>query len=284
MSAVTIGTDPEVFLRSAQTQAQYPVCGLIGGTKDEPLPFPEDERYRVQEDNVMLEFNTPPVITADDFADTIGHGIELCRNLVRTRNPDLSLYDGAHELLFPHELIQQHPGAMRFGCSPDFDAYNSGAAYPALDPSILNEGGGQWRFAGGHVHIGYQNPNDVPHFVVASFADIFLGLASLGLDEQPKRRQLYGQPGRYRPTAYGIEYRTLSNFWIWEGATRYEVGLRALRLGSYIQGSTESQLLSAFRETPWADVRQAIQTEDSVRAADILVYCVEELRIRAGGA
>jgi hypothetical protein len=29
-----------------------------------------------------------------------------------------------------------------------------------------------------------------------------------------KRRGLYGKRGAYRPKSYGVEYRTLSNFWV----------------------------------------------------------------------
>ena len=30
------------------------------------------------------------------------------------------------------------------------------------------------------------------------------------------RKQLYGKAGAYRPKPYGFEYRTLSNFWVFD--------------------------------------------------------------------
>lgn len=43
--------------------------------------------------------------------------------------------------------------------------------------------------------------------------DIYLGLTSTILDDDDKRKMYYGTPGRYRDTSFGVEYRTLSNYW-----------------------------------------------------------------------
>ena len=44
--------------------------------------------------------------------------------------------------------------------------------------------------------------------------DIMLGLESLTLDKDVDRRKMYGNAGCFRAKDYGVEYRTLSNFWI----------------------------------------------------------------------
>jgi hypothetical protein len=46
--------------------------------------------------------------------------------------------------------------------------------------------------------------------------DFYHGMISVVLDSSPEamaRRYLYGKAGCYRPRTYGVEYRTLSNFW-----------------------------------------------------------------------
>src|SRR5690606_7709119 len=43
------------------------------------------------------------------------------------------------------------------------------------------------------------------------------GIPGIYLDKDPtspRRKSLYGHPGRYRKTEYGIEYRTPGNFWL----------------------------------------------------------------------
>lgn len=50
--------------------------------------------------------------------------------------------------------------------------------------------------------------------MVTQQLDFYLGLPSLLFDNDNKRRQMYGQPGSYRPKPYGVEYRVLSNKWL----------------------------------------------------------------------
>ncbi len=45
--------------------------------------------------------------------------------------------------------------------------------------------------------------------------DLFLGVPSVIMDSGELRKTLYGKAGAYRDKpAYGVEYRTLSNFWV----------------------------------------------------------------------
>lgn len=271
---VTIGTDPELFLVDS-AGAPVPVCGLIGGAKGKPLDL--GEGYGVQEDNVMLEFNTPPADDPYAFIECVRTGIAKVNDLIRVKLPRLTL-DSRGERLFTSEQLAD-PKAMTFGCSPDFDGHGHGKPHTAVDPARLHDAGGAWRFAGGHVHLGYKVAFDVPDFVTAAFGDIFLGLPSVGLDNQPKRRALYGCPGRYRPTKYGIEYRTLSNFWVQDSNYLDQVAHRAYALGHFMENCPETRMHKLFREVPWADVRRAINDEDETRAADVLAYLRHDMEM-----
>lgn len=267
----TIGADPELFLRNVDTGSVIPVCGLIGGTKDEPQQLEGlEEGFAVQEDNVMLEFNIPPCSSHRSFATSIQVALDSVQDLIRIRNLPLEL-DFSNARLFSEEQLA-HPQAQQFGCSPDFDGYKMGAPFRPLEASRL----GGWRFAGGHVHLGYDHQH-VPQHVVAQLCDLFLGLPSVALDKQAQRRRRYGQPGRFRPTAYGIEYRTLSNFWVFDSRLRTEIGWRALNVCILAQNPKRTH--EVFAQVPWADVKSAIINEIDDLAADLIAYIRNDLKL-----
>lgn len=269
----TIGTDPELFVGIDNNIRA--VCGKLGGTKGKPIDL--GRGIGLQEDNVMLEYNIPATDSPAEFADYVRDGLETVLAYARDRmGPDITPIRTG-EILVPGDQLE-HPLALTFGCSQDFDSHNRGQAAAAVNPRTLEENTGAWRFAGGHVHMGYENPHNVPPFVVASLADVFLGLPSIrDGDVQEKRRALYGQPGRYRPTPYGIEYRVLSNYWIWDYGYAYEVGMRAHNLARAIEEQDLPTIQRWYKETPWADVRQAINTNDAQMARDLDQYLQRDI-------
>jgi len=105
--------------------------------------------------------------------------------------------------------------------------------------------------------------------------DVYVGLKCVALDNQPIRRTKYGHAGRYRPTDYGIEWRTLSNFWIFDAHTTTQIGLGALRCGLLLEETDRAQNL--YREIPWDDVQHAINTENTTRAHDLLTYLTNDM-------
>ena len=276
---ITIGADPELLLRDRNTGAPVAVCGKLGGSKGSPEPlFPDSDSYGYQEDNVALEFNIPPVQRERDFARAITRGINGCIDLVRTRLGEDVEIDTACGRLFPEDLLE-HPTAKQFGCSPDNDGYDGGSRIPPVSPDLLVTDDGSWRFVGGHVHLGYDS--QVPPHIVATMCDLFLGLPSIGVDVQGERRKWYGSAGRYRETSYGIEYRTLSNFWLFDEDLTEGIAKRAFQLLHMLSDTKDCQKL--YREIPWAEVETAINTENADMAGDVLAYAERCLYIQLGG-
>jgi hypothetical protein len=198
-----LGADPEVFLTNHKQLISS--LGLIGGTKQEPLQIKGLQKgFTLQEDNVTLEFGIPPASDAHEFAQHI-HTV-LQAGLLAAKGLSFSKLSCA---VFPEDQMK-HPGAFIFGCEPDFNAWTKEQNEPPMPPHPF------MRSAGGHVHV--ETAVDPTSGVRA--CDLFLGVPSVLQDTEGKdRRQLYGKPGAFRFKPYGFEYRTLSNYWVFEDRT-----------------------------------------------------------------
>ena len=195
-----LGADPEVFLCD---QHGNPVSsiGYINADKWSPLQIPDmPEGFTLQEDNVSLEYGIPPAASAAEFVEHINRVMERSKSFV----PNLE-FSKLSCIFFPDEQLT-HPMAHVFGCEPDFSAWTK-QTNPRFEVTNKN-----MRSAGGHVHI---ETKEDP-FLVGKAMDLFVGVPSTLMDKDDKRRQMYGKHGAIRPKHYGVEYRVLSNFWIFE--------------------------------------------------------------------
>lgn len=197
-----IGADPEVFV--LKDNKLVPAWGLIPGTKAEPYPV---DGGAVQVDGMALEFNINPAKTSTEFVHNIHHVLSQLKAMIPG-------YEITQTITGSFDMKGLPKEATEIGCDPDYNAYDEGAQN--IPPPDVG-----YRMVGGHVHIGWTNdadPFDFTHFTtciqLAKQLDWALFIPSLLFDNNSSRRQSYGQPGNFRPKPYGIEYRTLSNFWI----------------------------------------------------------------------
>ena len=201
-----IGCDPEIFVRNGSGVRS--IIGLMGGTKKSPMPLSLlGDGFGVQEDNVAMEFTIPPADTRDAFISNVSR----CRNFLAQAVKDMHglELDNRSAVSFPDsELV--HPASHVFGCDPDFNAWTGKMNHKptATDKNL--------RSAGGHVHIGVGRITRNMQRSIIQRCDLFLGVPSVLMDEGELRKQLYGKAGAFRPKSYGAEYRTLSNFWVFD--------------------------------------------------------------------
>lgn len=205
---ITIGADPELFVRNTKTGQFVSGHGMISGTKKEPYKILNGA---VQVDGTALEFNIDPCSTVQEFLDKITAVRASMQGMIPGHelvNVPSVCYDPEYYKTIPDD-------AKAMGCDPDFSAYtgNVNPRPTKLDPTL--------HAAGGHVHIGWTNnvdPHDPIHFrdcmKLVKQLDVYLGIPSLLYDKDKLRRQIYGAPGSFRPKPYGVEYRTLSNAWL----------------------------------------------------------------------
>lgn len=200
----TIGADPEVFVRDTDVRS---IIGKIGGTKSNPRELPLGEGFAVQEDNVALEFNVPPSFSKKQFVERITMATGFLESAIKDMHG--LTFDKRSAISFPDSELDD-PAALAFGCEPDYNAWTK-QRNPRPSCSDKN-----LRSCGGHIHIGFKGLD--PHEVVKA-CDLFLSVPAQLMDKGELRKQLYGKAGAFRLTDYGVEYRPLSNFWIFQTKT-----------------------------------------------------------------
>lgn len=217
MGGLSFGSDPEFMLMKdgAEEPALTSAIKVLrnhGKTNKLPIAGSQAMFY----DNVLVEFNIDPGHTLADFM----HNFSTCLNFASKAlaEKDCSLKAQASAVFPASECDDEE--AFVFGCDPEFCIYHmspEGAIVPMEPPSLPQ--GNTFRSCGGHIHLGHPiatiergNPP-----IVVKLMDAFVGATALLIDKDKtsaERRKLYGGAGTHRITPYGLEYRTLSNFWL----------------------------------------------------------------------
>ena len=94
---------------------------------------------------------------------------------------------------------------------------------------------------------------------MAQLMDWHVGVWSTEIDLDKTRRLLYGKAGACRYKTYGVEYRTLSNFWVLDTNLRREVWDRTISAcneffdakadeGYYYQGESQEKIAEKIKQ------------------------------------
>lgn len=198
---ITYGADPEFFVHEIKTGEIIPACGRFGGSKKNPIPLTPDGGFL--EDGVAIELNVRPQTTIRALQAKLQELVLA----FQTKFPGYLLYPGLGAHYFGDRRLRNFPTAMVIGCDADYWFYGI-----RKNPQV-NEMRGN-RFTGGHLHVGLQ---DMPEGWDADMIIPILDILLLGpnLNNQNRLRwRFYGHPGLYRTPSYGLEYRSLDNWWI----------------------------------------------------------------------
>lgn len=207
---ITVGADPELFIRDKKTKKFISAHDILPGTKEKPYPV---QLGAVQVDGVAAEFNIAPAKDYQNFTHNCQTVLEQLKTMVGEGN-ELVTEPFA---VFDKEYWDKLPAKPKeLGCNPDYNGWEA-----VVNSSPDDSKNPTMRTASGHIHIGWGkkfDPKDNLHFtdccIVAKQMDYVLGIYSLLWDQDPNRRTLYGKAGCFRPKEYGIEYRTMSNKWL----------------------------------------------------------------------
>jgi hypothetical protein len=241
-----IGADPEFFV--ARKGKPVSAHGMVPGNKKQPMKV---NKGAVQVDGMALEFNIDPASTQEEFVNNLDTVLKTILEMV----PGYDMFDQP-VAEFGAEYIRKQPEeAKMLGCEPDYNAYTK-AANPRPDADT------PFRTASGHIHIGWTNnidPHDPGHFeaccTLSKMLDLRLGVPSLIWDQDKKRRQLYGQPGCFRPKPYGMEYRVLSNAWL---------NPKLPHLRNFVYGETVNAVKDLFDKEEAYDTKVAGMTAQQI--------------------
>lgn len=251
------GCDPEGFLSQKGvvlgSERFIPEHGLGYGSK-------------VVRDGIQFEMNPQ----ARNTVRELGEQLSVCFKLLRDRLNGFPGVDvdwrGLVEVS-QTELNALSKKSRELGCQASKNIYGnfpikvSGSTYPL-------------RSAGGHMHFGlltthiYDGKGQDERSVLVQALDYLVGNTGVLFDRDPgakERRRNYGRAGEYRYPKYGMEYRTLSNFW-----------LRNYTLTSLMWGFAEIAVAvveasivgevdyagSLFDSVEVSRIRQAIDTND----------------------
>lgn len=248
---VTIGSDPEIFIANSKKEL-VSAEGLIGRGKDNPLPFTDG--FFIQEDNVMLEFNTPPTNSKKDFTDNHLFILSAIENEYLTPNNLQFNYQSSGNFK-PEELLTEQ--ALQFGCEPDY------SIYPKIQKNKAPKGEDTTlRTCGGHLHYGYSFNSRAEFKNKIKMLDFFVGLPLMVLDKDSERTKLYGKAGCFREKPYGLEYRTPSNIW-----------LRKASYMDYVFDQSQEAFKSkmSISHYTWERITQAINTSNVELATELLL-------------
>lgn len=202
---VIFGADPEGFFTNNQGR-------IVGSELVIPKVLKDIYNYAsVVRDGVQLEIHVQP----DECREVLASNIEDAFRLIQKhldQQEDFKFSFQSVIRMTPGEMNKLSAKSRQLGCAPSENIYNADAKI-GVNPRTYKV-----RSAGGHVHLGIRSRKlkaEYPRIIRA--CDILLGNQAVLMDREPMmklRRRVYGRAGECRPQKYGVEYRTLSNFWL----------------------------------------------------------------------
>lgn len=214
LNNITIGTDAEVFLKYGEDIIS--AIGVIGGSKTHPKSI--NNNCFIQEDNILAEFNIPPVKTKEDFVNYINY----CKDWIEVNHPDLTLhFSSSEEVEF---FVLSSTKAKEFGCEPDsivdYSDESDNMNIDEYDKLNQERALKSVRTSGFHIHIGYENPSIETNREIVKLFEKYVTMPLVLEDYDPfNRRQMYGKSGSYRNKPYGVECRSLGGYFIKDNST-----------------------------------------------------------------
>ena len=119
-----------------------------------------------------------------------------------------------------------------------------------------------------HIHVGYDHPSVPESLRMVKLLDIFLGIPSVIIDPDKKRRELYGKAGAFRLTKYGMEYRTLSSYMMSDDYILnlvWDLLISAINFGESPNAFDKNQIQHIINESDVEEAKKFLNNFDYIR-------------------
>lgn len=171
-------------------------------------------------DGVQAELNPRPDTCRANLANEIVGCFKTLKDELAKKGGKITADFSRTIEISKEKLLELDAQAKRFGCAPSRTIYRNkaGVNINNVDPIEYRT-----RAAGGHIHIGGCNHAPLDRALKKDYKrtvemlDLILGNTSVLIDRDEgniERRKYYGRAGEFRLPEHGLEYRTLSNFWL----------------------------------------------------------------------
>lgn len=287
VNSVNMGADPEFFFAKGK-------AGVIGSEAILPKDGLVTGGGKIVIDGVQAELNPVPSTCRESLAHSIRSCFITLQSTLAAKDKDVKVDFSRSILISPEEMAKLKKANQQLGCAPSLNVFKSktGIKLSEVDGTKHLQ-----RSAGGHVHMSagsgagtvLQNMIQWNHRELVQMLDLIVGNTCVLLDRDPsnkERRKLYGRAGEYRLPMYktsgasipGLEYRTLSNFWLQSyplmslvfGLTRITMEL----MSDPVNGRLFYEEFT--KAVPYAKVRHAINY-NNVKLAEEIYRTIEPM-------
>jgi len=206
----SVGSDPEIFLEKKDGSVLPAFDFLPGKEKSVPTTPSRGPNCNLYYDGFQAEFTTEAQSCLAYHVDSIQGGLKAALSHAKNKDTKAKLSLNTVMDISPELMAGSEEKHVAFGCMPSLNAYGlQGIKGNARE--IL------FRSAGGHIHFGCGKLDEKTMVKVVKALDAVLGVCCVSFFakyDNPRRRQMYGLAGEYRLPPHGLEYRTLSNAWL----------------------------------------------------------------------
>lgn len=267
--SINMGCDPEFFLKLDGE--------VIGAEKIIPKAGLHYGNSKIIIDGVQAELNPRPNTCRGLLGNEIAACFRTLEQQIKAKNRKVTCDFSRTVEISKENLMELDEKSRKFGCAESQTIYaklKAGLKLNKVDPTEYRT-----RAAGGHIHLDKVNYHSsitraltTDHKRTVAILDLVCANTAVLVDRDDgniERRKMYGRAGEFRLPKHGLEYRTLSNFWLTSSQLfSFAFGMTRLAVLIMAQNNHEELYKELTSLVPQSKVHKAINNNDFDLAMD----------------